>query len=223
MEHATTQARIFAAEYAKDTASQMLKTIKQSAKRAGFITALMLTVSMPHQIAFILGLAPLNWSNITVALESVTLILGAVGIPVAVDFLILICIQGLAARAMADGVKIITFVVMLFPIGVSGTVNFMAPAPLLIKQLFVVAVVLIPLAEGLRSIFRPDFSKIEKMETDVAGQVTGQPSTQSRKCEPGCTCGRHSRKRRRGRRGRGRSPVEQIEDLVSIAPVSPAL
>ena len=223
MEQSTTQARLFAAEYAKDTASQMLETIKKSAKRAGWVTLIALTVSMPHQIGFILGLAPLSWTNINTSLESVTLILGAVGIPVAVDLLILICIQGLAARAMADRVKRSTMVVMLFPIGVSGTVNFMAPAPLLIKLLFVVAVVLIPLAEGRRAAFRPDFSKVERMETEITGQIDLIP-VQSRKCEPGCTCGRHTpQRRRRGRRGRGRTPVEQIESLVSVAPVSPAV
>ena len=224
MEHSTTQARIFAAEYAKDTARQMLDTIEKSAKRAGRVTVIAMAISMPHQIAFILGLAPLHWSltNITATLESVTLILGAVGIPVAVDYLILICIQGLAARAMAKGVKVVTFCVMIFPIGVSGAVNFMAPAPMLIKLLFVVAVTLIPLAEGLRSIFRPDFSKIQQMEMDIAGQVTDLViPAQSRRCEPGCTCGRHNRKRRRGRRGRGVSPVAQIESLADIAPVSP--
>jgi hypothetical protein len=226
VEQSTTQARLFAAEYAKNTASQVLETINQSAKRAGWVTMIALTVSMPHQIGFILGLAPLSWTNINTSLESATLILGAVGIPVAVDLLILICIQGLATRAIANRVKRATMMVMLFPIGVSGTVNFMAPAPLLIKLLFVVAVVLIPLAEGRRAAFLggPDFSKVEKMETEITGQLADQIPVQSRRCEPGCTCGRHTpQRRRRGRRGRGKSPVEQIENLESVAPVSPAV
>jgi hypothetical protein len=172
MSTSTTQAQLFATEYAKDTAREMLDTIKGTKTKAERVTRIALAISMPHQIGFILGLAPLQWGTLREVLESATLILGAVLIPVAVDYLILICIQVLSARGAADVSKKLAFWGMLFPIGVSGTVNVLAPAPALIRVLFGVAVVLIPLAEGIRAMTRPDFGKIERMETEIAGQVT---------------------------------------------------
>lgn len=174
----TTQAQIFATEYAKNTAKEMLETISGVGRKAGRVSRIVLAVSMPHQIAFILGLAPLHFGwDLRRVLESITLILGAVLIPVAVDYLILICIQVIAARGMARSVKKGAIAVMAFPILVSGAVNVIAPAPTVMRVLFGVMVVLIPMAEGLRSFIRPDFSAIEKMESEVASQV-GQPRRQ---------------------------------------------
>jgi hypothetical protein len=168
----TTQAQLFAAEYAKNTAQEMLDTIKATGKKAGRVSRIVLAVSMPHQIGFILGLAPLRFGwDLRMVLESLTLILGAVLIPIAVDYLILICIQIIAARGMAKSVKRLAIGVMAFPILVSGAVNVIAPAPLVMRALFGVMVILIPMAEGLRSFIRPDFSAIEQMETEVAAQV----------------------------------------------------
>jgi|RhiMethySRZTD1v2_1073278.scaffolds.fasta_scaffold92895_2 hypothetical protein len=167
----TTQAQLFATEYARDTAREMLDTIKTVGRKAGWVTRIVLAVSMPHQIGFILGLAPLQWDSLEHILAGLTLILGSVLIPVAVDYLILICIQVLAARGMARKVKRAALYLMAFPILVSGTVNVAAPAPLLIRVLFGVAVVLIPMSQWLRANIRPDFRAIEQMETEVAAQV----------------------------------------------------
>lgn len=167
----TTQAQIFAAEYARNTASEMLDTISGVGKKAGRVSRIVLAVSMPHQIAFILGLAPLVWHSLEEILMSITLILGSVLIPVAVDYLILICIQIIAARGMAKPVKRGAIWVMAFPILLSATVNVLAPAPAIMRALFGLMVVLIPLAEGLRAFIRPDFAAIEAMETEVAAQV----------------------------------------------------
>lgn len=172
--NSATQAQIFAAEYAKNTAQEMLDTIRATAVKAGRVSRIVLAVSMPHQIGFILGLAPLHWTDLRTTLESITLIFGSVLIPVAVDYLILICIQIIAARGMAKPVKKGAIWVMAFPIVVSGAVNVLAPAPLVMRVLFGVMVVLIPMAEGLRAFIRPDFAAIDAMETEVASQV--QPS-----------------------------------------------
>ncbi len=207
--NSTTQARIFATEYAKDSAREMLDTIKGVAKRAGFVTRIVLAVSMPHQIGFILGLAPLRFDSLRDILAALTLISGSVLIPVAVDYLILICIQVLAARGMDQRVKRIALRIMVFPILVSGTVNVVAPAPLLIRVLFGVAVVLIPMAEGLRAVIRPDFAAIERMEIEVAGQV-------SNRCEPGCSCGRHKPRRTVKR-------TKRAPKAPAAAPTSPGM
>lgn len=210
MNPSNTQARIFARAYAKDTAREMLETIKANSRDAETVTKIALGVSMPHQIGYILGLAPLQWDSLTHVLESITLILGAIGIPIAVDFLILICVRTLAARGASRLSKIVAFVAMLFPVGVSGTVNFLAPAPTLIRVLFAIAVVLIPISQGVRAMNRPDFRKVQAMETEVARQVA-TPSGKGKKCKDGCTCGRHAV-----------TPVGRIQSLNGVAPVSPA-
>jgi hypothetical protein len=194
MNQHTTQARIFAKAYAKDTAAEMLAAIKANARDAERVTKIALGVSMPHQIGFILRLAPLQWDSVPHVLESVTLILGAIGIPIAVDYLILICVRTLAARGAAKASKITAFLAMLFPVGVSGTVNFLAPAPTLIRILFAIAVVLIPISQGVRAMNRPDFRKVQNMEIEVAEQVA-EPSgkKKGRKCPANCECGRHNR------------------------------
>lgn len=204
-----TQARIFAKAYAKDTAAEMLAAIKANARDAERVTKIALGVSMPHQIGFILGLAPLRWDSVPHVLESVTLVLGAIGIPIAVDYLILICVRTLAARGAAKASKITAFVAMLFPVGVSATVNFLAPAPMLIRLLFAIAVVLIPISQGVRAMNRPDFRKVQAMETEVADQLASPKK--GNKCQPGCNCGRHVKGQKQ------RTP------MPPAAPVSPGV
>lgn len=175
-----TQAAIFAAEHAKDAAREMLDGIKHNASAAEKVTKIGLGVSMPHQIAFILSLVPLHFpvagsaqSIIIGWLESLTLIGGAIGIPVGVDYLILICIRALGARAVARNSKLLAFAILFFPVLVSGTVNVLAPAPTLVKALFGVAVVLIPMSQAVRVWgMTPDFRKVEAMELDIRAQVT---------------------------------------------------
>lgn len=242
---AVSQAKLFATEYARETAREMLDAIKTNARDAEKVTKISLGVSMPHQIGYILGLAPLAWTSLTQILESSTLVLGAIGIPIAVDYLILICVRTLAARGASTPSKIVAFVAMLFPVGVSGTVNFLAPSPTLIRVLFAIAVVLIPISQGVRAMNRPDFRKVERMETQVADQVSlpvapkpkaATVKASRRKVEkarelivenPNLTASKlasaagiaYSTARRILDE---RSPVAQIEALTVEAPVSPA-
>lgn len=167
----TTQASRFAAKYAKNTAREMLNAVKRNARDAEIVTKIALGVSMPHQVGYILGMAPLQWDTLTHWMESLTLITGATGIPVAVDFLILICVRTVAARGAATVSKVVAFVAMLFPIGLSATVNFLAPAPMLLRALFGLVVVLVPISQGVRAMNRPDFRKVEAIETLIIAQA----------------------------------------------------
>jgi hypothetical protein len=128
---------------------------------------------MPHQIAFLFAAVAswLHWGSPAEVGESIGLIALAVLVPVATDFYILNQITTIAARAAAKGSKIFAFVTLLFPVGVSGTVNFLAPGPTITKWLALWAVTLIPLAEAGRAFLRPDFAKIEQMELSVEGQL----------------------------------------------------
>jgi hypothetical protein len=207
------QAQIFATKYAENTASNMLDVIRKIGQRAGRITKIALGVSMPHQIGYILALAVphMGWTNASQILESITMILLAVGVPIATDLLILNCIETIGAAAASSASRVRAFALMFIPVLASGTVNFLAPAPTLIKVLAAFIVTMVPMAESLRFI-RPDFAKIERMETQVAAQVAPLP-TEGRRCAPGCKCGRHSRKAPAKRKRTVKTPAS--------APVSP--
>ena len=176
MSHAQTQASIFAKEWSTETASELLTGIKRNAKDAEKVTMIALGVSMPHQFGYILSKAPLHWANLMDWVESATLLIGAVGIPVAVDYLILICVRTLVARGAATVSKVVAFIAMLFPVTISATVNFIAPAPTIVRLLFGLVVILVPIAQGVRAMNRPDFRKIEAIEVDLATQVAPAPS-----------------------------------------------
>lgn len=168
------QAAVFAKEYAKNAAQELLDAIKLIGRRNTRITAIALGVSMPHQAAYLLAAITsyLHWGNIAEWSESIGLILLAVMTPIATDFYILNQISTIAARAAARGSKIYALVTLIIPVGVSGTVNFLAPGPGIVKWLALWVVVLIPLAEAGRAFLRPDFAKIEQMELGAEAQLT---------------------------------------------------
>ncbi len=172
----TTQAQLFATEYAKNAASNMLDVIKAISNRAGLITKIALGVSMPHQIGYILALAVphMHFDSPSGFLEAITMVLLAVGVPIATDLLILNCIETIGAAAAEKASKTRAFVIMFIPVIASGSVNFLAPAPMLIKVLAAFIVVMVPVAQSLRFI-RPDFAKIERMETTIASQLAPAP------------------------------------------------
>ena len=206
-----TQAQIFAGEYAKGVASEMLANVKGISTKANRITKMVLAVTMPHQIAFVLGIAPLRFDHdVRHWLESISLILASVLIPIAVDYLILTCIQAIATRGMAQPVKRTALIIMLFPVSVSAFFNIAAPAPTMVRILFGVAVVLIPLAEGLRAIVRPDFAKIEQLETEVTSQLVGAMDDEPDAAEDARRAARSdAAKRAAAKRAENRAAAEQ--------------
>lgn len=169
---AISQARIFATEHAKNAGRDMLDTIVNIKTRAGQITRIALGVSMPHQIGFILALAipQMRFTSVSGVLEAITMIGLALGTPIATDLLILNCIETIGAAAAADKFKRRAFKLMIVPVLASGTVNFLAPAPLLLKVLAAFVVTMVPMAVSLRFI-RPDFRKMQAMEFEITNEV----------------------------------------------------
>lgn len=223
-----TQAAIFSTEYARNAAKEALDNIKDNSKAAERVTMIALGVSMPHQIAFILGLVPLHFptsggfAHIVLGwLESITLIGGSFGIPVALDYLILICIRTLTAKAASAVAKKVAGWVIVFPVLVSGTVNVLAPAPWLIKVLFGVAVVLIPLSQLVRVISAsPDFRKIEAMELDIRGQVESTQEAPAAGVTRQATPAQAARKRAaNARRIYAANPALTVAELAAAAGV----
>jgi hypothetical protein len=226
-----TQAQLFAAEYARNAGAELLSTVKQVGRKAGRITKIALGVSMPHQIGFLVGLAPLTWHTPREILQSVTVVSGSVLVPVAVDYLIMTCVQVITTRAVIASARKLALRLMIFPVLLSALVNVIAPGPWLLRGLFGAIVLFVPMAEGLRAAIKPDFKQVEAAETEIAAQVAPTP-TPGRTCEPGCGCGKHTRKpaaRKSPTRPRTRKPaapkpatLEQIMAGLPDAPVSPA-
>jgi hypothetical protein len=227
-----TQAEKFAAEYADSAGDEMLATVKKVGKKAGNITKIALGVSMPHQIGFLVGLAPLAWHTPQQILQSMTVISGSILVPVVVDLMITLCVQVLAARATTAAARKLALRLIIVPVLLSATVNVIAPGPAILRGVFGAIVLFIPMAEALRAALKPDFAQLEKAETEILAQVA-KPPVEGRKCPEGCTCGKHTRKAKAAPKTRAprkataaRRPAQASIDTVigalPAAPVSPA-
>jgi hypothetical protein len=225
------QAQQFAAEYARNAAAELLATVKDVGHKSGRITKIALGVSMPHQIGFLVGVAPLTWHSPREVLQSVTVVSGSVLIPVVVDLMIMTCVQVVSTRAVVSSARKLALYLMIFPVLLSALVNVIAPGPWLLRAVFGAIVLFVPMAEGLRAAIKPDFRQVERAETEIAAQVAPAP-TVGRKCEPGCGCGKHARKpatRKAPAKPRTRKPaaakhatLDQVMAGLPDAPVSPA-
>jgi len=177
------QAALFAREHAKGAARKMLEALEEISKNSVRITKIALGVSMPHQIAYLLGLilpylhVTTPVTNYALLLQEITHILGMLllvgGVPIAADLLIVNCIRIAGEPAASAGSKKVAMYIMVLPVSASVAVNVMAPAPHWILRVlagFIVGV--IPAAQILR-IFgsHPDFAKIEAMELRVESQL----------------------------------------------------
>lgn len=177
------QAALFAREHAKGAAKKMLDALDEISKNSVRITKIALGVSMPHQIAFLLGLilpylhVTTPVTNYALLLQEITHIAGMLllvgGVPIAADLLIVNCIRIAGEPAASAGSKKVAMYIMVLPVSASIAVNVMAPAPHWILRVlagFIVGV--IPAAQILR-IFgsHPDFAKIEAMELEVESKL----------------------------------------------------
>lgn len=180
MNQTVTQAYIFAVEYAKGVAQEMLLTIQKTSKRMGLITAMVLTVTTPHQISYLLARAPMRWELGPAGLEALAMLAGCFLMPLIVDLLIIALIRICATRGMARDVKKLALVAMALPVGISEYVNVAAAPDLMFRIVFGAIVLVIPVGEGIRAIIKPDFAEIDKYERELATQIVVEatPETQ---------------------------------------------
>jgi hypothetical protein len=157
MNSTTTQAQAFAASYAANMATQMMKTIKRVRQAATAIMVIAMVVSYTHQAGYLSGIG--------------TPALGAWLIPGALDALTFLCVKVLGTPGMAQPAKTMAIKVLVFPVLASGAINFMGPGELVTKLVFVLAVLMIPAAELVASRIKPDFQAMDTMERDMAPAV----------------------------------------------------
>lgn len=167
------QTQIFAEKFQADAADGMLATIKRGFKRASVLTLIVLGVSMPHQISYLVSeCAPfLNWTAWNHVVESVGMLMIAGSVPVVSDLVIISCIEQISTKAMARTSRWRAVAIIVAPLAVSGFVNFAAPAPTLLKCLAAFLVLCILLIETLK-FAKPDFRAIEEMQQEILSQVT---------------------------------------------------
>lgn len=216
MNTSTTQAQQFAAAYAADMASQMLRTIKRVRQAATAIMVIAMVVSYTHQAGYLTGIG--------------TPALGAWLIPGALDALTFLCVKVLGTPGMAQPAKKMALRVLVFPVVASGSINFMGPGAMVTKLVFVLAVLMIPAAELVASRIKPDFRAMDTMERDMAPAAEVSDEERSRRSEiakkAAATRKRNAAVKAKASRVRApkaaRMPVEEIEALEDVAPVSPA-
>lgn len=217
MNTSTTQAQQFAAAYAADMASQMLRTIKRVRQAATAIMVIAMVVSYTHQAGYLTGIG--------------TPALGAWLIPGALDALTFLCVKVLGTPGMAQPAKKMALRVLVFPVLASGSINFMGPGAMVTKLVFVLAVLMIPAAELVASRIKPDFRAMDTMERDMApaSEVSDEERAlrSARAKKAAATRKRNAAVKAKASRVRApkpaRMPVEEIEALEDVAPVSPAV
>ena len=143
----------------------MLSAIKW-AKRLGLaITLLVMVASFQHQFHFLGHAAKADPFSAAI-------------IPLAMDMFILLCVKVLSAAGMAAPAKKMALILLVFPVGVSATINFLGSATLVLGFAFIAVVLLIAGAEILKSLIKPDFKAIlaEESNVQVAREVGAKRS-----------------------------------------------
>ena len=172
--HPISQAKLFSSGFAADAAVEMLTDIKKNKTDAEKVTKLVLSVITPHQVGFLLLLAwpHMSWATPWAIASSVTMLAMALFGPLASDYLTLICIRNVTSKGLKNSSLVWSGAIMLMPVGFSGWINYVAPAPLEFKILAAFLVTLIPASQIVRAMgSRPDFGKLERAEQEILDQV----------------------------------------------------
>ena len=165
------QARIFQERFAADAGENMRKTILRTIRRATILTVIALSVSMPHQMSYLVSkVGPhLHFEGWQIV-DSVGMIMVAVSIPVLSDLLIINAIEQISSPAASFASKLRAMGALVVPLGVSGFVNFAASGPMTIKVLAAHIVFYVVISEILKFV-KPDWRKIDKIEHENLVEV----------------------------------------------------
>lgn len=194
----------FAAEYGSKAVEEMLRTIALTKRIALGIVIAVMAVSFWHQRHYLLSIRMDQF--------------GAVIIPLVIDALTIVCVKVLSTTGMHRTAKMLALVFLAMPVAASGYINFVGSATIAVGFVYLIAVACIPVTEVIKAFIRPDFVSILAEEDRI--QPAAKVGRKGKRCEPGCKCRKHSRSR--SRRRTTKTPVEKIEALRSVAPVSPA-
>jgi len=193
----------FAAEYGSKAVEEMLRTIALTKRIALGIVIAVMAVSFQHQRHYLLSIRMDQF--------------GAVVIPLVIDALTIVCVKVLSTTGMHRTAKMLALIFLVMPVAASGYINFVGSPNVAVGIIYLIAVACIPVTEVIKAFIRPDFVSILAEEDRI--QPAAKVGRKGKRCEPGCKCGKHPTTKLRRRR---KTPVEKIEALRSVAPVSPA-
>lgn len=146
----------FAAEYAKKAVPGMLRTIRVNKLANKGILIGAVAASYLHQAHFLqlLGAGVFSWI-----------------LPGVFDLGIVSMLTITQATGMADDAKRAALKVLIVVVLISGTVNFLAPGPLILRIIFAIVVALVAGVEWVAGKIRPDFAAIEIRENELTTTV----------------------------------------------------
>lgn len=152
-----TQTQIFARVYQRKLARQILRTIRLVRWAATVILGGAMYVSFDHQKHYL--------QSVGVAERA------AYVIPIVLDAMTFLCVTVLATPAIQRSGYRAAAWVLVFTVGVSGTLNFLAPGNLIASLVFVAVVLMIPLSELVSGKVKPDFLEMDRLERAVDAVV----------------------------------------------------
>lgn len=151
------QARLFAAQFVKRMARQVLMTLTWVRRACTVIMIGAMAVSFSHQRDYLVALGATMFA--------------AIVIPAIFDCLTFICVKVLATSAVVTSAKWVAGGALVFTVSGSGTLNFLPPGPMVLKWVFVGAMCGIPIAEVVASQIKPDFRKMAALESMLTDTV----------------------------------------------------
>jgi hypothetical protein len=155
------QARLFAAQFVRRMARQVLMTMTWVRRGATVIMAGAMSVTFEHQQDYLLSIGG-------------TMLL-AIAIPLGLDSLTFMCVKVLATWAAKTSSKITAACALVFSISASGYLNHLAPGVDVLRWVYVVAVVMIAVAETVAATLKPDFHRMAHIEAMLAPMATPVP------------------------------------------------
>jgi hypothetical protein len=204
-------AQQFAAEYATGVIPAMLKAIKTVKRNVKLVAAGAIIVSTPHQALY---LASLGHGDIAAWVFAIV-------IPLVFDLGMLTMLTVTQTAGMASRAKRRAMVVLAVMVTISAAVNAIAPGPMVLRVLFGTVAAILAALEWVNSAIAPDFAALEQRENEVAA-VVEQPKPAARRCEPGCTCGKHTARKAKPAAKKPRTRKPAAPKVPANAPVSPA-
>lgn len=192
----------FARAYARGAVPAMLKTIKEAKRDSRIIVAGVLAITYWHvasHLATVPGIGPLGYA-----------------IPLVVDLGMLRMLGIVQTIGMRRPAKIAALIMTGVAGLASAALNITGPGALMARMVFGALVVFAIGIKIVVSLIGPDFAAIGDAETQASTAAPTRPA--GRRCQPGCTCRKHSRNRVSD------TELANVLDGVGadVAPVSPA-
>lgn len=207
----TSLAAQFAAKHSKGVVAAAIWTVRIVRWSATAIMVAAMVSNYHHQVDYLL--THVDWLTAHIA-------------PVALDLLTVLCARILASVVMHAVSKTAAIRAIWFPVVASAALSAAAPGDLISKLVFAGMVGLIPVAEYVASHVKVDFKALEAAETEnvVADEVTDvERERRSAIARKAAATRKRNAAAKVKKPRKSRTPVEEIEALEDVAPVSPAM